>query len=308
MVISKGNVIKFGCHLPLSANASTTGKYGLRHTAALGLSEKSDAFCIIVSEERGTISIAQSGSLQIIYRPVDLAAKLYEFYELKFPVEKKNSVGDWIKKNTVQKIIAVSMAMLLWLAFGYQRDWVQRDYTIPIEYKNIPQGWYIEEPKVFEAKASLTGSIQAFNLFDPTYMKIVVDLSEPIQGPHDIQLTKKMIKLPSNISLEKVKPAKVHIVAFKLYPKMLPVAVKTTGSVPRGTVLKNITVTPGSLKALVPNSMLKKSLEVATERIDLSSIDETVTIEPQLKIPADVHFQDDSIPIVRVTFHVESSR
>ncbi len=305
MIIDKGQVVKFGCHLPLSANASMTGKYGLRHTAALGMSEKTDAFCIVVSEERGTISIAQNGSIQILYRPVDLAAKLYEFYEQKFPPESKRTAGDWIRKNTGQKIVALLIASMLWLAFGYQRDWVQRDYTVPVEYKGIPQGWYIEEPKIFDAKVMLTGSIQAFNLFDPTYMKIVIDLSDIVQGQQDINITKKMIKLPSNINLEKVKPSKINIMAYKLYSKTLPVTVKTSGECPPGRILRNITVSPGALNALVPNTLLNKNIEIYTETIDLSAINETVTIQPQLKIPADVHFKDDSIPMVRITLHVD---
>jgi len=305
MIIAKGQVVRFGCHLPLSANASMTGKYGLRHTAALGMSEKTDAFCIVVSEERGTISVARNGSIQIIYRPVDLAAKLYEFYDQKFPAKEKRTAGEWIKENTVQKIVALLMASMLWLAFGYQRDWVQRDYTVPVEYKGIPQGWYIEEPKIFDAKVMLTGSVQAFNLFDPTYMKIVVDLSDIVQGQQDINITKSMIKLPSTINLEKVKPSKIHIVAYKLYAKTLPVTVKTSGECPPGRILRNITVSPGALNALVPSTLLKKNIEIYTETIDLSAIDETVTVQPQLKIPADVHFKDDSVPTVRITFHVD---
>ncbi len=305
MIIDKGQVVKFGCHLPLSANASMTGKYGLRHTAALGMSEKTDAFCIVVSEERGTTSVAQNGSIQVLYRPVDLAAKLYEFYEQKFPAEKKRSAMDWIRENTVQKIVAILMASMLWLAFGYQRDWVQRDFTVPVEYRGIPQGWYIDEPKVFDAKVVLTGSIQAFNLFDPTYLKVGVDLSDVVQGQQDITITKKMVKLPTNINLEKVKPPQIHIVAYKLFPKALPVIVKISGACPSGHILRNITVSPGALNALVPSAMLKKNIEIDTETIDLSAIDETVTIEPQIKIPADVHFKDDSIPSVRVTFHID---
>jgi uncharacterized protein (TIGR00159 family) len=58
-VIIKDNQVKmFSCHLPLSVNTSRYGNIGLRHTAAVGLAERSDTLCVVVSEESRSISIA----------------------------------------------------------------------------------------------------------------------------------------------------------------------------------------------------------------------------------------------------------
>lgn len=54
------------CILPVSKNLSIPQHYGLRHRAALGLTEKTDAFAIIVSEETGRISIAQGDTIRIV--------------------------------------------------------------------------------------------------------------------------------------------------------------------------------------------------------------------------------------------------
>ena len=47
-------VERFAAHLPLSADHEQLGTVGTRHAAALGLAERCDAVCIVVSEERGT--------------------------------------------------------------------------------------------------------------------------------------------------------------------------------------------------------------------------------------------------------------
>ncbi len=64
-VIIRGDRINAAtCYLPLSDNAKISKRYGTRHRAGLGLSEVSDAFIIIVSEESGRVSIAYNGKLE----------------------------------------------------------------------------------------------------------------------------------------------------------------------------------------------------------------------------------------------------
>ncbi len=67
MFIRKGRIVAAGCFLPLSQNDSIIKDLGTRHRAGIGLSEVSDAVVIIVSEETGTISVAQDGVLRRNY-------------------------------------------------------------------------------------------------------------------------------------------------------------------------------------------------------------------------------------------------
>jgi len=64
MVIQKGKIIAAACILPVSKDQTIPQHFGLRHRAALGLAEKTDATCIIVSEETGHISVAKEGHLR----------------------------------------------------------------------------------------------------------------------------------------------------------------------------------------------------------------------------------------------------
>ena len=64
MIIRGDRVYAAGCLLPLSQNADIIRDLGTRHRAAIGMSENSDAIVIVVSEETGTISLAQEGYLR----------------------------------------------------------------------------------------------------------------------------------------------------------------------------------------------------------------------------------------------------
>lgn len=61
MIISKKRITAAGCVLPVSHNIAIPKDLGLRHRAALGITEQSDALAVIVSEETGGISVAQRG-------------------------------------------------------------------------------------------------------------------------------------------------------------------------------------------------------------------------------------------------------
>lgn len=62
--IIRGNrLAAAGCVLPLTENPSLDRRFGTRHRAAIGLSEQTDAIVIVVSEERGTISVAYDGRI-----------------------------------------------------------------------------------------------------------------------------------------------------------------------------------------------------------------------------------------------------
>ncbi|HEX9150298.1 MAG TPA: diadenylate cyclase, partial [Thermoanaerobaculia bacterium] len=51
------------CFLPLSLKEGLSKRFGTRHRAAMGVTEETDALAIVVSEERGTISLARDGQL-----------------------------------------------------------------------------------------------------------------------------------------------------------------------------------------------------------------------------------------------------
>ena len=65
VIIRGGRIAAAGCILPVSHNADIPKSLGLRHRAALGISQKTDAVSIIVSEETGSISVARGGQFRL---------------------------------------------------------------------------------------------------------------------------------------------------------------------------------------------------------------------------------------------------
>ncbi|UKK67739.1 diadenylate cyclase CdaA [Prevotella communis] len=78
MIISNHRIKAAGCILPVSHDLDIPKELGLRHRAALGMSQESDALCVIVSEETGTISTAHNGLFHLRLSAEELEAELTE--------------------------------------------------------------------------------------------------------------------------------------------------------------------------------------------------------------------------------------
>ena len=76
MVISKKRIKAAGCILPVSHNLDIPKDLGLRHRAAMGISQASDAHAIIVSEETGAISVAYKGQFYLRLNAEELESLL----------------------------------------------------------------------------------------------------------------------------------------------------------------------------------------------------------------------------------------
>lgn len=98
VVINGDKIISAGVLLPLTEDPKLSWKYGTRHRAAIGMSEVSDAACLVVSEETGDVSICIDGTLKKYDDLVTLKADLESILGV------KTSEDDDSDKKTVFKI------------------------------------------------------------------------------------------------------------------------------------------------------------------------------------------------------------
>ena len=78
VIMSNGRIEAARCILPVSKSMRLDSTFGTRHRAAIGLTEETDAFVVIVSEETGRISVANEGVITSQLTPASLRAHLDE--------------------------------------------------------------------------------------------------------------------------------------------------------------------------------------------------------------------------------------
>jgi diadenylate cyclase len=99
VIMRQNQLMAAGCYLPLSENPFISKELGTRHRAAIGMSEVSDAMCIIVSEETGQISLTMNGHIVRDIKEESLISKLFEELMPKAKDKEKNPFWKWRGRN-----------------------------------------------------------------------------------------------------------------------------------------------------------------------------------------------------------------
>lgn len=82
VIIAEYKIIAAGCVLPVSDNSEQANRLGLRHRAAIGISEISDTITIVISEEKGTLSYAKNGRLSQDVSIEEIKIVLQKYFEV----------------------------------------------------------------------------------------------------------------------------------------------------------------------------------------------------------------------------------
>lgn len=305
VVIEKDRITSFGGHLPLSSNFAGLDKHGTRHAAALGLSERSDAFLVIISEERGTISVARGGILWQVAGLDELRDTITGFFSEKFPKEPKSLVAGFIKKNTNQKIVATGIAFLLWFFLSASTETIQRDIVLPISYSNLPSGVIVTSaaPKEVTVTLESRGSMP-FESSNEGNTKIQIEGSKLKLGWNIVRLDENNVIRPRNLLALGVSPKEVQVKLEKFKEVNREIKVVIAGVQAPGFRVTNIEVSPKEITILTPENSAETGT-IETKPLNISNISEDTAYTIELVLPKEARLPANTAREVVVSVSVE---
>lgn len=298
------NIVRFGVHLPLSKNIGENFAGGTRHAAALGISEHCDALVVVVSEERGTISIAQSGMLSVLDSPSELKNILDDFWKQHYQSE-DSSIIDELKQRNIQTAIAsLTLAGMLWFAFAYQAGTVYRSFSVPIEYRNLQNSnTVIQDSLPMQAQVTLAGPEQAFRSLDPSTLVITFDVNEENLKSGELLITENDIDIPNEFRLYNVNPRSFEITTKKVKQVQIPVHIPLSDTLSKQLELISVSAQPETVTVAVPSDNATPD-SIATEPVDLSEIEESTDITKDLILPIGVKLSEDESQEIVISIKV----
>jgi DNA integrity scanning protein DisA with diadenylate cyclase activity len=199
VLIENRRVRSFGLQLPLSREAVKLEGLGMRHAAALGLCERSDALCIAVSEERGAVSLAHAGALRPVADARELRARIDDFYRTTLPLARRSSAFErlWLA-NKREKLAALFASALLWWVFVHGAEVVEAPVSIPIELQHAPRRAAASlEPERVEVR--LRGPRRAL-LWLRLSLALPLDAARARPGTNRFALSARDLALPRGVS------------------------------------------------------------------------------------------------------------
>ena len=274
-------VVRFGAHLPLAAHIPEVSRYGgTRHAAALGLADETDAFVIVVSEERGSISVARDGKLREVDSLRELAGGLGAFWEEHYGED--GARGATRKREAFESAgMSLAFATLVWLLFSYSADTVSRTFETPIEFRNLPQEWTLDSDTVPSALVTLSGSERAFAALDDGQLAVSFDLADAGAGTNVLTVTGENLNLPPGLRLSNVNPRQITITARPQRTVEVPVRIRTTEPLPDSVLL----VAQPRAVALLLTTGAPDPESIPTVPIDLAAILREGSVIVELDLP-----------------------
>jgi diadenylate cyclase len=213
VVLSGDCASRFAVHLPLSVDHVQLGQRGTRHAAALGLAERTDALCIVVSEERGTVSVAEAGQLRTLNRPQEVAVEIRRFLERIAPANPERSA--WMRglvKRWREGLLALPIAGLLWFLAIPGGTVVEIQRLVPISVVGVPQALKVTSVDPKQALATLSGRRRDLYFLGPDALDARVDAVLVELGRRSFSLLPENVRHPEGVEVRTIEPDRVKIV------------------------------------------------------------------------------------------------
>lgn len=280
LIITNGKFSRFGVRLPVSQSSKLPEEYGTRHHAAMGLVEKSDALAIVVSEERGNLSIFHEGKIRqesdsenmvktIISHWKDMASFPTVFHKEKarLPV-------------FIQIFVSLVLAVFFWSTLiGSQKEILEKVITVPVEYTASSPNLTLVGDKAEDVRLHLSGPKSAIDSVSPSHTSVKIDLSKAVPGKQSFIITRENIQLPKDIHLLDVVPSGFELTLAEIVEKELVIKPQLVGKLPGGLKIRSLKVNPEKVKVFSPASdEMDKLISLTTTPIYLNNIYETTTI------------------------------
>lgn len=301
-IIIQGNqIVEVAAILPLSKRSDLPSYFGTRHRAAVGLTELTDALVIVVSEERGQVTLFKEETVTHINDNLELERVLQEHAG-----EQTGNGG--LKKQAMELGLAAMICLAgitgIWFSFARGFETLVT-LDVPVEFMNRDAGMEIYAASASSVRLQLSGSGTLIKSVRPDQVKVKLNLADAVPGSNQVIISRDTITLPPGIQLKQVDPQILQVNLDVPIQKTLPIQPDWTGKLAAGLIMEEARMVPENVKVVGASLMLKDIQTIYTERIPLDGISTSGTTTVSLVLqPSSLKLANSAKNRVEVVFKV----
>jgi diadenylate cyclase len=271
-VIRGNRIARVGTFLPLSQSEGLPNHFGTRHRAAVGLSETCDAVILVVSEERGEISLVHRRNVQLIRNPDQLESTLSQLIlsDRKLGGDPKRWSRVWLSQ-VGGLVLTFLLVSVFWGVYAGGR-FSMLPLRVPVQFRNIPAGMQLTDSSAQEVEVQVSGKRGLVSSLDPQQVKAFLNLDGISAGEHERALKSDNILLPPGLDVEQITPSSITFHMKRFLERTVEVKPDLVGPCPEGTKVVDVRVKPASLKVRGPVESLKDLTDIRTVPILLRNL------------------------------------
>jgi len=301
-IIDGDRIVEVAAILPLSQRSDLPSYFGTRHRAAVGLAEQSDALVIVVSEERGEVTVIKESSIIPIRDNIELGKVLRDH------AGEADDTGG-LKRQTIELGVAAMICLIsitgIWFSFARGLETLVT-LEVPVEFMNRDPSMEIFAASASSVKLQLSGSGRLIKSVRPDQVKVKLNLANAVPGHNQVPIARESIALPPGIALKQVEPQALEVTLDLPVEKTVPVQPDWTGKLAEGLILEEVRMIPDTVKVVGGNRMLKDLQTIYTEKMPLDTIAASGTISVGLVLqPSSLKLDSESKNRIDVVFSVK---
>jgi uncharacterized protein (TIGR00159 family) len=213
-VIEGDRLARFAIHLPLSSDHAQLGERGTRHAAALGLSERTDALSLVVSEERGEISVARSGRLRTLARRELVSHEIENFLQGVDPGSGEPRAATWraaLSGRWREALVAVGLTFTLWLIAVPGSGGADVDRSVRVRVYDLPEDYVLQRVDPPKVKVTFHGRRRDLLWLDSSELEARVHATLIEAGRRSFTVGAQQVSHPPDVDVVSVRPELVKI-------------------------------------------------------------------------------------------------
>jgi YbbR domain-containing protein len=174
--------------------------------------------------------------------------------------------------NLGLRILAVVLAVGLWVFVNSAERGSVEQLTVPINYSTLPQGMVIVNRPATSVKVEITGPRSLLSLLDPERLTLKIDLRSIAAGQSEFKIYPSMFNVGRNTAVTSISPDSLSLDIDRMVTRDVPVHLAVEDRVAPGYTISSVDITPPNVTVVGPSRYVAPLTSVNTEPFDLKGL------------------------------------